>query len=81
MTGCWSKRGCDEELMSRCPHAINPAEKCPSGCFYAQCHRPTRKTTADPDLIFSQSVDRDAAAKENCVYCEFFLTKGPRVEA
>lgn len=79
MTGCWAARGCDDELQSRCPHAIDPTEKCPSECFYSKCHRPTRKATSDPDLIFSPDIDRDAAAKENCVYCEFFLTNGPRI--
>lgn len=81
MAGCWATRGCDEELQSRCPHAIDPTEKCPSGCFYAQCQRPTRKTTGDPELVFNPEIDRDAAAKESCTYCEFFLTKGPRLGA
>lgn len=79
MTGCWSGRGCDEEMASRCPHATDPTEKCPAGCFYAQCQRAAHVITCDPALIFDPAVDRDAAAKEPCVYCGFFLTRGPRV--
>ncbi|MEN6429676.1 MAG: hypothetical protein ABFC80_02380 [Coriobacteriales bacterium] len=76
---CWSTRGCDDELQGRCPHAIDPSEKCPSGCYYTQCTRPTHRVTSDPALVFDPAVDRDAAAKEICVYCEFFLTRGPRL--
>lgn len=76
---CWSERGCDDEMRERCPHAIDPAEKCPLGCQYAVCFRSTRQATGDPALIFSTTVDRSAAAKETCTQCAFFLTNGPRL--
>jgi hypothetical protein len=76
---CWSTRGCDDEMQAECPHAIDPEEKCPAGCFYAQCGNDTRKVTGDPALVFDPSVDRSAAAKEPCLHCEFFLRHGPRL--
>jgi len=79
VTGCWSTRGCDAEMQATCPHATDPTEKCPAECFYAKCGLPTHKTTSDPALIFEPFIDRDAAIKEPCIYCEFFLTRGPRV--
>lgn len=78
MTGCWSKRGCSDEMQSRCPHAIDPTEKCPVECYYAKCGNATHVPTADPALIFDTTIDRDAAVKQQCVYCAHFLTKGPR---
>lgn len=76
---CWSHRGCDDEMRGRCPHAIDPEEKCPSGCLYAMCDKPTHQMTSDPALIFSPDVDRRAAAKEICTTCAHFLRHGPRV--
>ena len=34
MAQCWERRGCDEEMMSRCPHNI-PGEPCPADCRFA----------------------------------------------
>ncbi len=65
--------------MSRCPHAIDPEERCPSGCYYAQCSHPQRTVTADPALVFDATVDRRSAMKEVCLTCAFFLTRGPRI--
>jgi hypothetical protein len=76
---CWSDRGCDEEMRSRCPHAIDPDEKCPLGCQYAACYRDTHRATGDPMLVFDPTVDHRAAAKETCTRCAFFLTNGPRL--
>ena len=76
---CWSNRGCDEEMRSRCPHAIDPAEQCPISCHYASCDRPTHRATGDPALVFDPTIDRRAAAKETCTGCVYFLTNGPRI--
>lgn len=76
---CWSNRGCDDEMQSRCPHAIDPTEQCPLSCMFAKCDRPTHATTGNPDLIFDPTVDRSKAAKEICTACAFFLTSGPRL--
>jgi hypothetical protein len=78
MAKCWERRGCDDEMMQSCPHA-NPEESCPSRCAFAQCDRPTHEVTSDPALIFEPTIDRDAAMKELCTYCGFFLKNGPRV--
>jgi len=66
-------------MRAGCPHAIDPTEKCPLGCHYAKCDRPTHHTTGDPMLVFDPTIDRRAAAKEICTGCEFFLTHGPRL--
>lgn len=76
---CWSNRGCDDEMRSRCPHAIDPDEQCPIACHYAKCDRPTHRVTGDVMLMLDPTVDRKAAAKELCTRCEFFLTNGPRI--
>ena len=76
---CWSNRGCDVEMRERCPHAIDPTEQCPAGCFYAACDRETHRVTGDPALVFDPTVDRSAAAKEICTRCAFFLINGPRL--
>lgn len=47
-------------------------------CAFSACSRPTYKFTNDPELMFSAEVDRDAAIKDVCMYCEFFLINGPR---
>jgi hypothetical protein len=76
---CWERRGCDEEMESRCPHADDPEERCPARCAYGQCQSPRRATPGDPLLVFEPNVDRTAVIKEQCLYCEFFLTNGPRL--
>jgi hypothetical protein len=78
MAKCWEVRGCDEEMMSRCPHDV-PADKCPARCVFAACDRSNHVQTSDPALIFEPSIDRRAAVKETCTYCAFFLTNGPRM--
>jgi hypothetical protein len=79
MAKCWETRGCDEEMQATCPHAIDAAEKCPARCSFAACDRPTHDTTSDPALVFAPDIDRSAAIKEQCTFCGFFLTNGPRV--
>ena len=79
MAGCWSRRGCSDEMQAACPHAIDPEEKCPVECYYAKCGNATYAPTGDPALIFDPTVDRSAARKQQCVYCGHFLTKGPRL--
>jgi hypothetical protein len=78
MAKCWDLRGCDEEMQSECPHSSSLMDRCPSKCAFAGCDRPTYELTTDPELIFSVEVDREAAIRENCMYCAFFLKNGPR---
>lgn len=78
MAKCWESRGCDDEMMSRCPH-VRPTEKCPARCTFAQCDRPSHVATSDPALVFDPWIDRNSAMKEQCTFCEFFLTNGPRL--
>jgi hypothetical protein len=79
VAACWTLRGCDDEMMAECPHAIDPNEQCPAACMVGKCYRETHAVTSDPALIFDPFVDRSAAAKEQCTYCAFFLTHGPRL--
>lgn len=79
MARCWESRGCDEDMQARCPHSDNPAEKCPARCAIGQCYNPQHKVTSDPGLVFAPEIDRSACAKEACLFCAFFLTKGPHV--
>jgi hypothetical protein len=78
MAKCWESRPCDEDMQSRCPHN-NPGERCSSRCGFARCDRPSHQATSDPALIFDLTVDRAAAIKEQCTFCSFFLTNGPRI--
>lgn len=79
MAGCWSRRGCDDEMQATCPHASVETERCPAECYFSKCDRPTHHVTADPALIFTPESDRDQAKRDTCLYCEFFLTRGPRL--
>jgi len=80
MGACWEERGCDEEMASRCPHAISSMDGlCIAGCRYAACDKPHHKTATSFDLLLDSTVDRSAAIKEVCVFCEFFLNNAPRV--
>jgi hypothetical protein len=79
MPKCWEQRGCDEEMQSVCPHPNELDDRCPTKCAFAICDRPSRVQTSDPALIFSPDVDREAAIKEICFFCEFFLKNGPRL--
>lgn len=77
---CWEKRGCDDELMSRCPHVSDKVySPCPPDCRYTDCLMPTHAIATDVTLLLDATVDRKAAIKETCMYCEFFLTHGPRL--
>lgn len=79
MAKCWEERGCDDEMQADCPHFAEFDDNCPAKCAFANaCPRPTHKVTIDPALIFDPDVDRDAAIKDTCMYCEFFLEHGPR---
>jgi len=80
MAKCWETRGCDEEMQAECPHETVFHDRCPSKCAFAKCDRETHELTTDPALIFDPDIDRDAAIKEECVYCGFFLKHGPRLE-
>jgi len=77
MTHCWELRGCDEEMQSRCPHNI-PTEACPADCFYANCILPGHLVETDIDLLLNPELDYEAAVKQVCRFCNFFLTKGPQ---
>lgn len=76
---CWQARGCDEEMQSRCPHNV-PGEPCPAECHFAACGRPTHKVSRDFEVLLNPELDYGAAVKQVCCFCEFFLTRGPRLE-
>ena len=73
---CWTKRGCDEEMRSRCPHNT-PGEPCPADCHFAACSRPAHVVATDIALLLNPELDYDVAAKEICRFCENFLKNGP----
>jgi hypothetical protein len=80
MAKCWEERGCDAEMQADCPHPNELTDNCPTKCAFANtCQRPTHKVTSDPALLFDPDVDREATIKDTCMYCEFFLTRGPRL--
>ena len=76
MAQCWERRGCDEEMMSRCPHNI-PGEPCPADCRFAACMRSTHEVCQDFNKLLNPERDYDAAVKEVCRFCEHFLEHGP----
>jgi len=76
MAFCWELRGCDEEMMSRCPHNT-PGEPCPAECHFAACTRPSHVVEDDLDLLLNPEMDYEATVKEICKFCHFFLTQGP----
>ena len=78
MAQCWERRGCDEEMMSRCPHNI-PGEPCPADCRFAACTRSTHEVSQDFNKLLNPERDYDAAVKEVCRFCEHFLEHGPGV--
>ncbi len=81
MARCWETRDCGDEgdLLETCPHPNELHDPCPTKCAVARCDRSQRVVTADPALLFDPTVDRGVAIKEECLHCEFFLTKGPRI--
>lgn len=81
MPKCWEIRGCDEEMQAGCMHPNELNDQCPAKCAFAQCDRPQHILTTDPALVFEPTIDRTAAIKGVCTFCEFFLTHGPRVGA
>lgn len=81
MAVCWRTRNCEADMRETCAHAVSDYDMCPTKCDFANCDRPTYELTIDPALIFDPTVDRDQALKQNCMYCKFFLTNGPRKEA
>lgn len=73
---CWNMRGCDEEMQSRCPHNT-PGEPCPADCHFAACSRQTHEVCTDFNVLLNPERDYDAATKEICRFCSFFLLNGP----
>lgn len=78
MSRCWETRGCDEEMQAVCLHATTLRDRCPSKCAFSPCDEPQHSRTSDPALVFAVEPDREKAMKEPCLYCAFFLTRGPR---
>ncbi len=80
MRVCWEERGCDEEMESYCPHAFASDDGvCPAECNYTFCTREQHVRATSIDLLLDATVDRTAAVKESCRFCEFFLKNGPRL--
>lgn len=80
MARCWEQRDCDGTLLETCPHPNELKDRCPTKCAFSRCDRPQHVLTTDPELVFSPSVDREAAIKEECIMCGFFLEHGPRID-
>jgi hypothetical protein len=76
---CWELRGCDDEMRATCLHAVNEKELCPARCVYGRCNSPRSATPSDPLMLLDPDVDRTAVAKEQCLYCQRFLSEGPRL--
>jgi len=67
-------------MASRCPFAISSASgTCAASCYYANCDLKQRRFASDINILLDSTVDRSAAIKEPCTYCEFFLLNGPRL--
>lgn len=79
MAKCWEQRGCDEEMQAECPHSADFHDNCPTKCAFAACDRPTHVLTTDPEMVFDTDIDRTAAIKDGCIFCEFFIKNGPRL--
>ena len=82
MSACWEIRGCEgpENCYGHCPH-YELGGRCPVDCKFAECARPAHKTATSIDLLLDPDIDRQAAIKEYCCTCEFFLTNGPKLNA
>ncbi|MBK5210816.1 MAG: hypothetical protein JJE36_00585 [Coriobacteriia bacterium] len=78
MAVCWQTRECEPDIIGACPHAVTERDMCPSRCTFSICDRETHVMTTDPALVFDPTVDRNAARKQSCLYCEHFLKHGPR---
>lgn len=59
--------------------AQHPCEPCPADCRFAACVLPTHKVEDDFSILLNPERDYDAAIKEVCRFCEFFLLNGPKV--
>lgn len=80
MAKCWEQRGCDEEMQSVCPHPVEIGDNCPTKCAFAACDLPQHELTTDAAVIFDPDVDRSQAVKDVCMFCGFYLTRGPRLD-
>ncbi len=77
---CWEIRGCDDEMMNRCPHYSEITySPCPPDCRYTDCARPQHKIATDVALLLDPNVDRSAVNKESCRFCVYFLKNGSRL--
>jgi hypothetical protein len=76
---CWEIRGCDDEMQSRCPHNT-PGEPCPADCHFAACSRDTHVVSTDVTVLLNPELDYEAAIKQICRFCEFFLKNGPQFD-
>jgi hypothetical protein len=63
--------------MSRCPHFL-AHDICPADCRFAACTRPTHEVCTDFEILLNPDLDYEAARKEICRFCRFFLTQGER---
>lgn len=79
MSFCWEKRGCDDEMQSRCPHNT-PGEPCPADCHFAACQRETHVVATDLNVLLNPERNYEAAIKQVCRFCEFFLVRGPDID-
>ena len=70
MANCWERRGCDDEMMARCPHNIG-RDLCPTECWNAACYRSNHVIATDFELLLNSDRDYSAAIKEICHFCEF----------
>jgi hypothetical protein len=89
MARCWEIRDCDDgvgddvmgdggNLIDTCAHPNEFKDRCPTKCAFTFCERPQHEDTHDPALLFDPTVDREAAIKDVCLHCAFFLREGPR---
>lgn len=65
-------------MQSRCPHNA-PGEPCPADCHFAACMRETHVVATDLSVLLNPDRDYEAAIKQVCRFCEFFLLNGPDV--
>ncbi len=76
---CWEFRGCDEEMQQRCPHNT-PSQACPANCYYAACYRNCHVVCTDFNMLLNPERNYDAAVREICRFCEYFLQNGPKTK-
>lgn len=66
-------------MQSRCPHNT-PGEPCPADCHFAACQRETHTVEKDLNVLLNPELDYEAAIKQVCRFCTFFLTHGPAID-